>query len=119
MLFRSHGLALNITVQTYAGRVDFGIVADKKALPHANDLAKAIEAAFIEASKLMGPDLGSTELTVSATKTAKADPTNPPVKKSGLKSATLGSKSAAAKSPRQTTHGKTVVKKPLKRAVSV
>ena len=44
-----HGLALNITIQTYAGHVDFGIVADKKALPHANDLAKAIEAAFKEA----------------------------------------------------------------------
>jgi diacylglycerol O-acyltransferase / wax synthase len=44
-----HGLALNITIQTYAGHVDFGIVADKKALPHANDLAKAIESAFQEA----------------------------------------------------------------------
>ena len=28
-----HGLALNITVQSYAGRVDFGIVGDKKAVP--------------------------------------------------------------------------------------
>ena len=41
-----HGLALNITIQTYDGHVDFGIVADKKALPHANDLAKAIATAF-------------------------------------------------------------------------
>ena len=44
-----HGLALNITMQSYAGHVDFGIVADKKALPHANYLAKAIEAAFKQA----------------------------------------------------------------------
>ena len=44
-----HGLALNITIQTYDGHVDFGIVADKKALPHANDLAKAIAAAFKQA----------------------------------------------------------------------
>ncbi|WP_341904700.1 wax ester/triacylglycerol synthase family O-acyltransferase [Polaromonas sp. YR568] len=50
-----HGLALNITIQTYAGEVDFGIVADKKALPHANDLAKAIEAAFEEAKRLLLP----------------------------------------------------------------
>ncbi len=49
-----HGLALNITIQTYAGHVDFGIVADQKALPHAHDLARAIEAAFIEAQGLMG-----------------------------------------------------------------
>lgn len=48
-----HGLALNITIQTYAGHVDFGIIADKKALPHAKDLAKAIEEAFTEAQGLM------------------------------------------------------------------
>ena len=48
-----HGLALNITIQTYAGHVDFGIVADKKALLHAKDLAKAIEVAFTEAQVLM------------------------------------------------------------------
>ena len=52
-----HGLALNITIQTYAGHVDFGIVADEKALPEAKDLAKAIEAAFDEAQSLMvAPD---------------------------------------------------------------
>lgn len=50
-----HGLALNITIQTYAGQVDFGIVADKKALPHAQDLARAIEAAFAEAKSLLMP----------------------------------------------------------------
>jgi diacylglycerol O-acyltransferase / wax synthase len=47
-----HGLALNITIQTYAGRVDFGIVADKKAVPHLQDLADALEAAFEEAKRL-------------------------------------------------------------------
>lgn len=44
-----HGLALNITIQTYAGRVDFGVIADRKAVPHLQDLADAIEAAFAEA----------------------------------------------------------------------
>lgn len=48
-----HGLALNITIQTYAGHVDFGIIGDKKALPHAQDLAKAIEAAFGQAQVFM------------------------------------------------------------------
>jgi hypothetical protein len=47
-----HGLALNITIQTYAGNVDFGIIADRKAMPHAQDLADALEAAFAEAQKL-------------------------------------------------------------------
>ncbi len=49
-----HGLALNITIQTYAGHVDFGIVAGKKALPHAQALANAIEEAFKEAQALLG-----------------------------------------------------------------
>lgn len=44
-----HGMALNITVQSYAGSVDFGIVGDKKAVPHIQDLADALEAAFEEA----------------------------------------------------------------------
>ena len=63
-----HGLGLNITIQTYAGHVDFGIIADKKALPHANDLAKAIEAAFAEAQALMAPP---TATVTKATKSAK------------------------------------------------
>ena len=50
-----HGLGLNITIQTYAGHVDFGIVADKKALPHANDLARAIEAAFAQGQTWLAP----------------------------------------------------------------
>ena len=49
-----HGLALNITIQTYAGQVDFGIVAGKNALPHAQDLARAITHAFAEAQALLG-----------------------------------------------------------------
>ena len=50
-----HGLALNITIQTYAGRVDFGIIADKKAVPHLQDLADMIEAAFEEACGHFAP----------------------------------------------------------------
>lgn len=49
-----HGVALNITVETYVDQVDFGIVADSKALPHADELAAAIEAAFRQAQALMG-----------------------------------------------------------------
>ena len=47
-----HGLALNITIQTYAGRVDFGVIADKKAVPHVQDLADALKEAFEEAKAL-------------------------------------------------------------------
>ena len=47
-----HGLALNITIQTYAGRVDFGIVGARQAVPHVQDLADALEAAFVQAQNL-------------------------------------------------------------------
>lgn len=50
-----HGLALNITIQTYAGSVDFGVIADKKAVPHVHDLARALEEAFKEALTLFAP----------------------------------------------------------------
>ena len=48
----THGLALNITIQTYAGSVDFGLIADKKAVPDLQALADAIQAAFSEAQRL-------------------------------------------------------------------
>ncbi|MBC5767736.1 wax ester/triacylglycerol synthase family O-acyltransferase [Ramlibacter albus] len=47
-----HGLALNITIQTYAGRVDFGLIADRKAVPQLQALADGLEAAFVEARGL-------------------------------------------------------------------
>ncbi len=88
-----HGVALNITVQTYAGQVDFGIIADKKALPHAKDLAKAIEAAFAEAQTLLGEPAAKTA--VPPVKTRKAAVAR--VTKTGLNGAGL-EKSLSVKS---------------------
>ncbi len=48
----THGLALNITVQTYAGSVDFGLIADPHAVPHLDDLAAALPAALVQARAL-------------------------------------------------------------------
>jgi hypothetical protein len=48
-------MALNITIQTYAGHVDFGIIACPQAAPHTQDLARAIEAAFQEGRLLFAP----------------------------------------------------------------
>jgi diacylglycerol O-acyltransferase / wax synthase len=41
-----HGVALNITVQTYAGHIDFGIICCKQAVPQARSIAKAVETSF-------------------------------------------------------------------------
>ena len=48
-----HGIALNITIQTYAGKVDFGVMADKQAVPHLDDLTHALVQAFDEARLLL------------------------------------------------------------------
>jgi diacylglycerol O-acyltransferase / wax synthase len=47
-----HGVALNITVQTYAGQIDFGIICCKQAVPEARSIAKAVEASFKDLQKL-------------------------------------------------------------------
>ena len=44
----THGLALNITVQTYCGRIDFGIIACKEAVPDLHDFATAVAGGFDE-----------------------------------------------------------------------
>jgi WS/DGAT/MGAT family acyltransferase len=41
-----HGLALNITVQSYDRSLDFGLMADKSAMPDVRELADAIAIAF-------------------------------------------------------------------------
>ena len=52
-----HGVALNITIQTYAGSVDFGLIADARAVPaeHAQQLADDLLQAFHEAQRLFQP----------------------------------------------------------------
>jgi diacylglycerol O-acyltransferase len=82
-----HGLALNITIQTYAGHVDFGIIADKKALPHAKDLAKAIEDAFAEAQALMVSTPPAEPAVAPAPKKTAKVATKKAVKKAAAKAA--------------------------------
>ncbi len=64
-----HGLGLNITIQTYAGSVDFGIIAAQNALPHADDLAQAITAAFEEARGLYAASQQSAAVAKTPVKT--------------------------------------------------
>ncbi|MCG3188833.1 MAG: putative diacylglycerol O-acyltransferase [Burkholderiaceae bacterium] len=51
-----HGVALNITVQSYAGALDFGIMADAAAMPDAKSFAQAVETAFDDLLALPSPD---------------------------------------------------------------
>jgi diacylglycerol O-acyltransferase / wax synthase len=104
-----HGLGLNITVQTYAGHVDFGIIADKKALPHANDLARAVEAAFAEAQALLGSTSNTvTNVTESPKKSAKLEAS--PSRKAAPRRDTLLKSNIATKT-HAPNHGKPIAKK--------
>jgi WS/DGAT/MGAT family acyltransferase len=44
----THGVALNITLESYNGSLDFGLVACRKAVPDLPDLARMLEAAHRE-----------------------------------------------------------------------
>ena len=50
-----HGLALNITVQSYDRSLDFGLMADAQALPDVRELADAIGIAFDDLRALARP----------------------------------------------------------------
>ncbi|MEO6016783.1 MAG: wax ester/triacylglycerol synthase family O-acyltransferase [Polaromonas sp.] len=119
-----HGLALNITIQTYAGHVDFGIIADKKALPHANDFARAIQAAFDEAQALLAmappapaaaaaaPVKTRKALVPKVTKAPKLEK-SPSVKR--VRRPDTVSESTNSKTSNAPSHGKPVVKTVKKR----
>lgn len=51
-----HGLALNITVQSYDQSLDFGLMADAVAMPDVRELADAIMVAFDDLRALARPD---------------------------------------------------------------
>jgi diacylglycerol O-acyltransferase len=54
-----HGLALNITVQSYDQSLDFGLMADAKAMPDVRLLADSIAVAFDDVRALMAEEMGA------------------------------------------------------------
>jgi len=42
----AHGVALNITVQSYMGQLCFGLIACRRAVPDVRDIATAMQRAF-------------------------------------------------------------------------
>jgi hypothetical protein len=56
-----HGLALNITVQSYDQSLDFGLMADAAAMPDVHELGEAIVIAFDDLKALTRPGEAETE----------------------------------------------------------
>ncbi len=61
-----HGIALNITVESYDRQMDFGIVADAHALPNARALADAVQIAFEDLCLLEAPEAAGSDIKASA-----------------------------------------------------
>jgi diacylglycerol O-acyltransferase / wax synthase len=70
----THGMGLNITVQSYAQSLDFGLMADAKAMPDVRKLADALDDAFeaMRALPLHDDDVPAARAASPRVKTAKA-----------------------------------------------
>ena len=89
-----HGVALNITVQTYNESLEFGIIACGEAMPEVAELAQHVRAAFEEFAALPATVEVAAVATVA---TDKASGVKAVVKKVAAKKVTA--KKAAAKKP--------------------
>lgn len=74
-----HGLALNVTVQTYNQSLDIGLMACGEALPETAELAAYVETAFMEFQALEVPAAEATAAPAAAKK-ATAKPRQPTAK---------------------------------------
>lgn len=87
----AHGMALNVTVQSYNGRLDYGLIACRRALPDVNELADALLA---EHQKLL-------ELALAQTSAQNATSATPALLKPAATgaAATTGGKRTGALAP--------------------
>ncbi len=122
----AHGMALNITLETYAGTMNFGFIGDREAVPHLQRLAVHTGDALTALERGLGIDTGPTEPTKKspAKKTAakkaaakkaqakKAQAKKAPAKKAAAKKA-AAKKAAAKKAPAKKAPAK---KAPAKKA---
>jgi diacylglycerol O-acyltransferase len=71
----AHGVALNITVQSYMGQLCFGLIACRRAVPDVRDIAEAMQRAFDGFARLPLPKTATPE--VVAIDTPRAVPKRP------------------------------------------
>ena len=98
-----HGVALNITVQTYNESLDMGLMACAEAMPEVAEFAAQIETAF-EEFKALVPAPAAVEVAAvpPAKKAARKVAKKAPAKKTVAKKAASKAKPVAAKKPAKT-----------------
>lgn len=92
-----HGIALNITIQTYAGSVDFGVIADQAALPEVQDLTQALVDAFEEGRALLAAAQASAPVAKATKKEGATPKATPRTGAQRAKAATVPAKSSPRK----------------------
>jgi diacylglycerol O-acyltransferase len=75
-----HGMALNITVQSFDAHMDFGLMADAAAMPDVKSLAQALETALDELRALPQPAAATTAPSSVPTKARRTASKRVPVK---------------------------------------
>jgi len=95
-----HGIALNITVQTYDTSLEFGLIACGEAMPEIAELADDVQAAFDEFQRL--PPSIAVEAPPAPARKATTKPTKKPGKKAvaPVSKTTSTAKASAAKQRR-------------------
>ncbi|MEB0057885.1 wax ester/triacylglycerol synthase family O-acyltransferase [Variovorax sp. LG9.2] len=70
----SHGMALNVTVQSYNGRMDYGLIACRRAVPDITEIGDYMLAEHKTLMDLAGPMAAAQPAAAAATATAAAAP---------------------------------------------
>ena len=73
----AHSMALNVTVQSYNGRLDYGLIACRRALPDVNELADALlseHRTLLELARRMAPAPLQIAAPAAAKKSVKLQP---------------------------------------------
>ncbi|MBK6638546.1 MAG: wax ester/triacylglycerol synthase family O-acyltransferase [Rhodocyclaceae bacterium] len=112
----AHSMGLNITVQSYAGYLDFGFIGCRDTLPHMQKLAVYAKDSFDELEQAL---LGDRPTATKATRPAKAGkvakPTKPATaaaKRPALAKATKPASAQPRQTPAPTAKVKAVARKP-------
>ena len=94
-----HGVALNITVQSYRGQLCFGLIACRRAVPDVGELAQALERAMVALRKLAEAQAAAAPVPVTAP-AAAAEPASAPRKRARPKLAVVEAQAAPADAAR-------------------
>jgi WS/DGAT/MGAT family acyltransferase len=105
-----HGVALNITVQSYMGQLCFGLLACRRAVPDVHEITAQMQRAFELLKQLPLPGSDADVPTLPAPAQARRTTKAVAAKNSGARKAAPGkarvAKDTAAKSPAKTTRPK-------------